>query len=120
MHTSRITNATLFLTVLSACLGLVATGVPTAYAHAPQEGALAAVNRSQALIATASAAGQLTPQRTLKLAATSNSYFLLDICQSQIEPKENLYRNSRALTNKHPHMVVTRLPRAGLIQRLAE
>ncbi|HVG34138.1 MAG TPA: hypothetical protein VM911_13700 [Pyrinomonadaceae bacterium] len=115
MHASRTTNASLFVTVLSACLGLVATGVPAAYAHAPHEGALAAVNRSQALIAGVTAAGQLSPQRTLKLAATSNSFFHLDICQSQLEPEENLYQNSRALIDKHPHLVVTRLPRAGLI-----
>lgn len=120
MHTSRITNASLFVTVLSACLGLVTTGVPAAYAHTQQDGALAAVNRSQALIATASAAGQLTPQRTLKLAAASNSYFQLDICRAQIAPQENLYKNSRALTDNHPLLVVTRLPRAGLTSLLAE
>jgi hypothetical protein len=120
MHTSRITNASLFVTVLSACLGLVTTGVPAAYAHTQQDGALTAVNRSQALIATASAAGQLTPQRTLKLVATSNSYFRLNICRALCEPQQNLYQNSRAITDRHPCLVVTRLPRAGLIHRLAE
>jgi hypothetical protein len=120
MHTSRITNGSLFVTVLSACLGLVTTGAPAAYAHTQQDGALAAVNRSQALIVTASAAGQLTPQRTLKLAAASNSYFQIDICRAQGGGEENLYKNSRALTDKHLCLVVTRLPRAGLIDRLAE
>jgi hypothetical protein len=94
--------------------------VPAAYAHTQPDGALAAVNRSQALIATASAVGQITPQRTLKLAAASNSYFQIDICQAQIEPTENLYKNSRALTDKHPHLVVTHLPRAALSRLLAE
>lgn len=117
MHTSRIANASLFVTVLSACLGLVATGVPAAYAQAPQEGALSAIGRSQALMATATAAAQLTPQRTLKLAATNDSYFQIGICQALREPQENIYQNSRALTDKHTHLVVTRLPRAGLAQR---
>lgn len=119
MHSSRITNASLFVTVLSACLGLVSTGAPSAQAHA-RTGMTAMVNESQALIATATAAGQLSPQQTLKLAATSNSFFHLDICRAQCGGEENLYRNSRALTGKYRLLVVTRLPRAALGRPLAE
>lgn len=47
MQTSRITNASLFVTVLSACLGLLMTGAP-AQAHARQQGTAAAAKESQA------------------------------------------------------------------------
>src|ERR1044072_5412084 len=102
MHTSRITNASLFVTVLSACLGLVSTGAPSA--HAQAQPGTTVVNRSQALIAGATVL-QLAPQRTLTLDATSNSFFQLDICRAQCGGEENLYRNSRALTDKDRRVV---------------
>ncbi|HEX8776395.1 MAG TPA: hypothetical protein VF735_22690 [Pyrinomonadaceae bacterium] len=108
MHTSRITNASLFVTVLSACLGLVMTGVP-AHAHT-QPGLAAAVNRSQALVAGAAS----QPQQARKLAAVSNSYFQIAACQPAGEPAEVFYQNNKALTNLNRLLVVTRLPRAGL------
>lgn len=111
MHTSRITNASLFVTVLSACLGLVMTGVP-AHAHT-QPGIITAVNGSQALVAGA-ASQQLSPQQARKLAAVSNSYFQIAACQPQGEPAEVLYQNHRAFADVNRILVVTRLPRADL------
>jgi hypothetical protein len=111
MHASRITNASLFVTVLSACLGLVSTGAPSA--HAQAQPGTTIVNRSQALIAGATVL-QLAPQRTLKLDATGNSFFRLDICRAQSGVEKNLYHNSRTLTDKDRLLVVTRLPRAGI------
>jgi hypothetical protein len=117
MHTSRITNASLFVTVLSACLGLVSTAAPSDHAQAqPGE---TVVSRSQAIIAGATVV-QLSPQRTLKLDAASNSFFRIDICRALGGVEENLYQNSRALTDKHRLLVVTRLPRAALSHMLAE
>jgi hypothetical protein len=115
MHTSRITNASLFVTVLSACLGLVMTGVP-AHAHT-QQGIATSVNRSQALVAGA-ASHQLSPQQARKLAAAANSYFQIAACPAACEPAEVLYQNHRALTDKNRILVVTRLPRAGLVALL--
>jgi hypothetical protein len=113
MHTSRITNASLFVTVLSACLGLVMTGVP-AHAHT-QQGIASAVNRSQALAVGVPPAQQLSPQQARKLAAVSNSYFQIAACQPPHgEPTEVVYQNTRALTGVNSILVVTRLARAGL------
>jgi hypothetical protein len=111
MHTSRITNASLFVTVLSACLGLVMTGVPV-HVHT-QPDIATAVNRSQALVGGA-ASQQLSPQQARKLAAVSNSYFQIAACQPAGEPAEVFYQNNKALTNLNRILVVTRLPRAGL------
>jgi hypothetical protein len=61
------------------------------------------------------ASQQLSPQQARKLAALSNSYFQIAVCQPQGEPAEVLYQNERALTNLNRILVVTRLPRAGLV-----
>jgi hypothetical protein len=111
MHTTRITNASLFVTVLSACLGLVMTGVP-ARAHA-QQGIRTAVNESQALV-TSVTAQHLSPQQARRFAATGNSYFQLAVCRAHGETARLFYQNPRALNDKDQVLVVTRLPRAGL------
>jgi hypothetical protein len=117
MHTSRITNASLFVTVLSACLGLLMTGVPSQ--AQTQRGANSAFNQSQALVAGV-AVRPLSSQQVLKLAAACNSYFRIAVCQAHSEPSAILYQNSRALADRNQLLVVTRLPRAGLTSPLAE
>ncbi|HEX8143349.1 MAG TPA: hypothetical protein VF553_12185 [Pyrinomonadaceae bacterium] len=117
MHTSRINNASLFVTVLSACLGLVMTGVP-AHAHT-QPGIGVAVERSQALVA-GTTSQQLSPQQARKLAAAANSYFQIAACHIRLEPAEVFYHNTLALSGTDQLLVVTRLPRAGLPALLAE
>lgn len=114
MQTPRITSASLFVTVLSACLGLATAGLPTAHAHT-QEGIRTAVSESQAL-AVGAAVQQLSPQQARKLAAVSNSYFQIAACHAQGEQTAPLYENSRALIDKTRLLVVTRLPRAALIE----
>jgi cytochrome c5 len=111
MHVSRITNASLFVTVLSACLGLAMTGIH-AQAHA-QQGIKTAVNESQALV-TSVTAQHLSPQQARRFAATGNSYFQLAVCHAQGETAAPLYQNPKALTRKDRILVVTRLPRAAL------
>ncbi len=115
MHTSRITNASLFVTVLSACLGLSMTGASSQIQA--QQGA--AVNESQALVFNAFSQ-HLSPQQVRKLAASNNSYFQVAICHTQGEPAEAVYQNTRALTDKNQLLVVTRLPRAALTRLPAE
>jgi hypothetical protein len=118
MHTSRITNASLFVTVLSACLGLSMTGV-SAQTHA-QHGAGAAVNESHALVLKAFSQHQLSPQQVRKLAAANSSYFQITVCHAEGEPAKVRYQNSRALGDKNRLLVVTRLPRAALVSLPAE
>jgi hypothetical protein len=118
MHTSRITNASLFVTVLSACLGLSMTGVSSAQTQA-QHRAGAAVNESHALVLKAFSQ-HLSPQKVRKLAATNSSYFQLTVCHVEGVPAEIFYQNSRALGDKNHLLVVTRLPRAALVSLPAE
>ena len=92
------------------------TGVP-AHAHT-QPDIAGAVSRSQALVAGGAASQRLSPQQARKLAAVSNSYFQIAACQPQGEPAEVFYQNTRALTDKNRILVVTRLPRAGLVAPL--
>lgn len=113
MHTSRITNVSLFVTVLSACLGLSMTGA-SSHAYAQQQGARAAASESQSLVFRAFSQ-HLSQQQVRKLAATNNSYFQIAVCQSQGEAEENFYKNTRALIDVNRLMVVTRLPRAWLV-----
>jgi hypothetical protein len=113
MQTPRITSASLFVTVLSACLGLAVTGLPAAHAHT-QDGIRTAVSKSQAL-AVGAAAQQLSPQQARKLAAVSNSFFQVAACHVHSEQAAPLYENSRALISKTRLLLVTRLPRAALI-----
>ncbi|HEV2912647.1 MAG TPA: hypothetical protein VGX92_04965 [Pyrinomonadaceae bacterium] len=115
MHTSRITNASLFVTVLSACLSLLMTGTP-AQAHAQQQQDRAtAANKSQALAATDGPCGPQSPEQARKIAAASNSYFRIAICHATREPAPLLYQNDRALIDRNRVLVVTRLPRASLL-----
>ena len=118
MHTSRITNASLFVTVLSACLGLSLTGV-SAQTHAQQKGAGAAVNESHVLVLKAFS-HHLSPQQVRKLAAANSSYFQINVCHVEGEPSAIFYQNSRALGDKNGLLVVTRLPRAALVSLPAE
>ena len=113
MHTARITNASLFVTVLSACLGLSMTGV-SAQTHA-QHGAGASVTESHALVLKAFSQHHLSPQKIRKLAATNSSYLQIAVCHAEGEPAKIFYQNSRALTDKNRILVVTRLPRAALV-----
>ncbi|HEX8137251.1 MAG TPA: hypothetical protein VF544_06645 [Pyrinomonadaceae bacterium] len=113
MQTPRITSASLFVTVLSACLGLAMAGLPMAHAHT-QEGIRTAVSKSQAL-AVGATVQQLSPQQARKLAAVSNSYFQVADCHLSSDEAAPVYENSRALISKNRLLVVTRLPRAALI-----
>lgn len=115
MQTPRITNASLFVKALSACLGLLMTGLPAAHAHTRQEIATA-VSESQALAAATVSSQQLWPQQAYKLAAVSNSYSQVAACYLHREPAGPLYQNSRALVDKNQLLVVTHLPRAALSQ----
>lgn len=120
MHTSRITNASLFLTVLSACLGLSMTGA-SAQTHAQQQqGAGSAVTESHAFVLKAFSQHHLSQQQVRKLAAANSSYFQLNVCHAEGEPAAVFYQNSRALTDKNQLLVVTRLPRAALVSLPAE
>ena len=118
MHTPRITNGQLFVTVLSACLGLLVTGVPS-QVYALEGTATTRASGSQPLVVHVSFE-RLAPKQARRPAAVSNSYFQAGVCRAQNRPAEIFYQNTRALTATDQVLVVTRLPRAGLSALLAE
>jgi hypothetical protein len=61
-----------------------------------------------------------SPEQAQKLAATYNSYFSLGSCRERGEPDEVLYQNTKALVENNQVLIVTRLPRAGLLELLAK
>jgi hypothetical protein len=109
MHKLRLNNATFFVTVMSACLGLLIGGVPLE-AHARQGSANAADKSQSATNATEPE----SPAQAQKLAATYNSAFSMGGCREHGEPAEVFYTNTRALADNDQVLIVTRLPRAGL------
>lgn len=105
----KVNNAPFFVTVLSACLGLVAAGVP-ARAHQTASSVLSEI------AATACANGSYlhSSNQSLKLTAVYNSPTLPRAFLRQPEPPKVQYKNSTPLISNHQILVVTRMPRASL------
>lgn len=105
----RINNPTLFVTVLSACLGLMAAGV-SSQAHQTAS----SVFSEMAAVTSASGSYRHTQNQSLKLTVAYNSRPLAYAVQGNSEPSEALYKNRQAFTPIHQILVVTRLARASL------
>jgi ABC-type phosphate transport system substrate-binding protein len=110
MSKLRINNATLFVTVLSACLGLVAAGASS------QVNQTASSVLSEITSATsANLSYSRSSNQGLKLAAAYTSRLLPFAAQSAQKAPKVLYKNRPALTASHQILVVTRRsPRASL------
>ena len=138
MHIHR-TNTSLFVTVLSACLGLLIVGVPTqAEAKSAKEAcSKKATPEIKALLDEHSFIRPLAefianvskiislrkydhPEQARKLTSTSNSYFSIGSGRERNQPTEVLYQNTKALVENNQVLIVTRLPRAGLADLLAK
>jgi hypothetical protein len=111
MHRARINNTTIFVTVLSACLGLVAAGLPPAQAHQ------AVSSNFNELAAASCARGsyQHSLSRVLKLTAAAHSPRSLPFAAGRDpKPTEILYQNSEAPAGGTRFLIVTHLARASL------
>lgn len=112
---NRANNATLFLTVLSACMGLLMTGAP-AYAQA-QRAAFAGQTKSHAKAGVAKSSDSIKPVvaellgRTVLLPPVIN---VISDTGEHVVAQEVCYQNTIALTGNHRVLIVTRLPRAAL------
>lgn len=105
----RINNATVFVTVLSACLGLVAAGASS------QVNQTASLVLSEITSATsANLSYSRSSNQSLKLAAAYNARLLPCASQSKIKAPKVLYKNRISLTASQQILVVTRMPRASL------
>jgi hypothetical protein len=105
----RINNAPFFVTMLSACLGLMAAGA-SSQAHQTASSVLSEI----AAVTSASHSYIHSSNQALKLAVAFNSNPLPDAFQSNREPSVALYENRKALTASHQLLVVTHLARASL------
>lgn len=109
MSKLRIKNATLFVTVLSACLGLVAAGASSHARHTASSVLSEIAYPSGAPHSYRSATG-----KALKLTARYNSPALSSAAQSENSGATILYRNPNPLTAANHILVVTSLPRASI------
>ena len=109
MSKLRIKNATLFVAVLSACLGLVAAG---ASSHARQTAST--VLSEIAYPSGASVSYRRAARKALKLTARYNSPAFSFAAQSENSGATILYRNPNPLTAANHILVVTSLPRASI------
>lgn len=109
MSKLRIKNATLFVTVLSACLGLVAAG---ASSHAGQTAST--VLSEIAYTASAPLSYGSAAKKALKLAAAYNSPALSFASRGETVAANKLYRNPNPLSAGNHILVVTSLPRASI------
>ena len=118
----RITNSSLFVTVLSACLGLVVVSVPVQalaqHLATMTDASLSA--KAKIEVSSISKIQQPSSKQARKLAATRNSHFSLSNRREYNQPDRVLYRNTKALTNHNQVLIVTHLPRAALSEKLGE
>jgi hypothetical protein len=113
---NRNTNATLFITVLCACLGLLTAGAPVE-AHARQASIEMAHNYRVSSIHLRLAASAVSSLQVLNV----NERWLPDIeAQSQSRTKAILLRKRETHTRLNRVLTVTNLPRATLSDQPAK
>jgi hypothetical protein len=117
---NRITNTSLFVTLLSGCIGLLAVGVPPQMAaRSVKDGvrySTAALHSHLIVNVTADAH---SPYQTGKLATANISYFSVANSRKLRQSQSPGYRNTRPLVENNQVLIVTNLPRAGLSDELA-
>jgi hypothetical protein len=109
MSKLRINNATVFVTVLSACLGLLVAG-----ASAQAQQATSSVLSEITSATSANFSYSRSSNQALKLAAAYHPRLLPFASQSKIKRPKVLYKLAHPLTASHHILVVTRMPRASL------
>jgi hypothetical protein len=105
----RINNATLLLTVLGACLGLVAAGA-SSQAHQTASSVLSEI----ASATSANLSYRHSSKQSLKLSAVYHSPARTFAAQSEKGAARVLYRNTNPSTPNSRILVITSLPRAAL------
>ena len=109
MSKLRINNTTLFVTVLGACLGLVAAGASSQARQTASSVLSEIAYRSSATISYRRASN-----KSLKRTAVYNSPSWSFAAQSEYRAAAILYRNPNPLTASNHILVVTSLARASL------
>jgi len=113
MH--RITNTSLFVTVLSTCLGLLVAGVPPQVAaQSVKAGVRYSTGALHSRLIVNTKADAQAPYQARKFAATNNSFFWLANSGKLAQPDVVSYQNTKALIESNRFVIVTHLPRAAL------
>lgn len=110
MSKLRINNATVFVTILSACLGLVAAGASSQASQTASSVLSEIACRSSAGLSY----GHASNQRAVSFTAIYNSPSWSFAAQSENRGATILYRNANPLTASNHILVITSLPRASL------
>ena len=112
MHTFRTKNAALFVTVLSACLGLVVVGAPTEARARPSS---AVDQLGFVKVCTPVRVNDRRPSNQVyKFPAIHGSRFASVKAKTQGGVQPVFYRNRGPLARNNQVLIVKRLPRAGL------
>lgn len=109
MSKLRINNATVFVTVLSACLGLVAAGA-SSQAHQTASSVLSEITSATSANLSYSRSANHALKRTAAYAPRSLSF----ASRSQHQAPKVLYSNTTPLTASRRILVITHMPRASL------
>jgi hypothetical protein len=109
MSKLRINNATLFVTVLGACLGLMAAGA-SSQARQTASSVLSEITSATSANLSYSRSASQALKRTAAYAPRSLSFASRN---GQQAPKV-LYTNTTPLTASHRILVITHMPRASL------
>jgi hypothetical protein len=110
VNAPRNTNASLFTTVLCACLGLLVAGTPL-QAQARRAVAEVCQSENSSAIRSGFEASVVVSLRKLK---QDDRWLPSAAARAARLPAEISYRNTRPLTDHQQVLLVTRLPRAGL------
>lgn len=148
MQTTRIHNFSLFVTVLSACLGLLAVGTPAQIYAQPATRAAekivfafadpnicsrydgvwesdiahfeVAFHLDSYSFAITTTQEQKSFAEAQKFAANYNATFSCEACRAKDEFAHSFYQNTIARVEGNKILIVTRLPRAALEDTQAE
>ena len=118
MH--RISNTSLFVTVLSGCIGLLAVGVPPQIAaRSVKDGVRYSTAALHSRLIVNVKADAQSPYQSGKLAATNTSYFSVETSRKLVQSPPPGYQNTKPLVENNQVLIVSNLPRAGLSDVLA-
>jgi hypothetical protein len=113
---TRNTNASLFTTVLCACLGLLIIGTPL-QAQASRGTAQAYQSANASTLGSGFGASVVASLQKLRV---DDRWLPDSAAQAEVLSKEIFYRKTKPLAFNNQVLIVTRLPRAGLSDLSAE
>ncbi|MDT4966326.1 MAG: hypothetical protein QOJ64_1063 [Acidobacteriota bacterium] len=117
---NKIINTSLFVTVLSGCIGLLAVGVPPRMAvRSVKDGVRYSTAALHSHLIVNVTADTHSHYQAGKLAAANISYFSIANSRKLIQSQPLRYQSTKPLVERNQVLIVTNLPRADLSDVLA-